>query len=217
MRCLAAIAVALALAFPARAQSDKPSFVPEAAKSAAAEGNAAFGKGDYGTARHAYERVLKILPDDPVALVNLGLVEFTSGNETRAEELLKKAVRVRMETAPAWLTLGMIYSDQDRLEEATAALSQAVLYDPQSARARNFYGAVLGRRGWHDAAQSELRRAVELDPTYADAQFNLAALYIDENPPAVELARRHYTRALELGAKKDPEIEKVLNSNPPPQ
>jgi Tfp pilus assembly protein PilF len=74
-------------------------------------------------------------------------------------------------------------------------------------------GVVIGRQGWIDGAQQELRRAVELDPAYADAHYNLAAFYLEEKPPAVELAKRHYFKAIELGVEKDPAMEKVLPSS----
>jgi Flp pilus assembly protein TadD len=149
-----------------------------------------------------------------MGLVNLGLVEFSSGDSAKAEKLLKQAVALRIETAPAWLTLGMIYMDQNRFPEALAALSQATLLDPQNPRARNFLGVVIGREGWIDGAQQELRRAVELDPSYADAHYNLAAFYLQEKPPAIELAKRHYFKAIELGVEKDPSMEKLFNSAP---
>lgn len=210
---LATLFFALA-AFASGGESESPEFVPTAAREAAAEGNAAFLKKDYERARKAYQRALDLAPNNVLALVNLGVVEFSSGNYAKAEELLKKAITLRIETAPAWLTLGIIYMDQERLDEALAALTQATLRDPGNARAHNYLGVVIGRKGWIDGAQSELRRAVELDPTYSDAHYNLAVFYLEEKPAAVELARRHYYRSVELGAKKDPAIEKVLNSKP---
>jgi len=201
-------------AAPAAAKEKDPEFVPVAARLAAADGNAAFAKKDYAQAKKSYRQVLTLVPDNLVGLVNLGVAEFFTGDFGAAEEVLKKAVRIRMETPAAWQTLGMIYMDQDRLDEALAALSQAVLLDPRNARSRNFLGVVVGKKGWIDGAQSELRKAVELDPTYADAQYNLAVFYLQGKPPSLELARRHYYRAIELGAEKDPDLEKTLNSKP---
>ena len=217
-RLIAAVAVFLyGVSFCRAAEPAEPSpdFVPTVARKAAGEGNAAFARKDYATARKAYQQVLDMVPDNLLGLVNLGVVEFSAGNNDRAEELLKKAVRIRMETAAAWLTLGIIYMDQDRFDEALAALSQAVLHDPRNARARNYLGVVIGRNGWIDGAQFELRRAVELDPSYADAHYNLAAFYLQDKPPSIELARRHYYRSLELGAPSDPAIEKSLKSDEP--
>lgn len=192
--------------------AEAATFVPEVARTVAKEGNDAFTKGDYRAARRAYRQVLELAPGNLVGLVNLGLVEFRDGNVKEAEKLLKQAVRQRLETGAAWLTLGMIYFDQQRLDEAFAALSQAVLYDDANARAHNYLGAVLGRKGWLDGAEAELRRAVGIDPQNRDAHYNLAVIYLQRKPPAIELARRHYFRSIELGAPADPAIEKTLRT-----
>jgi len=190
-------------------------FIPQALSDAVEEGNAAYTRKDYAVARKAYERVLKLDCSNLMGLVNLGLVESALGNKAKAEETLKKAISIRLETAPAWLALGMMYMDEDRSDAALAALSQAALYDPQNARTRNFLGVVIGRRGWIDGAQSELRRAVELDPSYTDAHYNLAVFYLQEKTPTIELARRHYFKARELGLEKDNAMEKVFITTSP--
>ena len=201
----------------------KPAFVPEIAREAAGEGNAAFAAGDYKRAVRAYRKVLELAPDNLVGLVNLGVAEFASGNPREAEAVLKKAVQQRIDTAPAWLTLGILYMDEGRLDEAHAALAQAILHDPRNARARNYMGVVIGRKGWLDGAQSELRQAVEIDPYYSDAHFNLAFFYLERKPPLTELARRHYHISLDLGAARDQEIEQRLkeqssaNTTPAPE
>ena len=226
VRCACLAMAALLLASPGFAEPPSPApepkisegrFVPTLAKEAAAEGNKAFLRKDYSAARKAYQRVVDLVPDNPLGLVNLGVVEFSTGNLDKAEVLLKKAVTMRLENPAAWLTLGIIYMDKEQFDAALAALSQAVLQDPRNPRARNYLGVVVGRKGWIDGAQSELRRAVELDPSYSDAHYNLAVFYLEEKPPAIELARRHYYRALELGAEKDAAIEKVLKSEAPKQ
>ncbi len=210
-------ALALCLSVASLLAEEQKKFVPQVLAEALAEANPAFTAKNYRAARSAYEKALSVDPDNLVALVNLGMAEFQSGDNRKARDLLEKAVRLRLDTAPAWLTLGIIHMDADRFPEALAALSQAALLDPENPRARNFLGVVIGRQGWIDGAQQELRRAVELDPAYADAHYNLAAFYLEEKPPAVELARRHYFKALELGVEKDAAMEKVLqSSNPKP-
>jgi tetratricopeptide (TPR) repeat protein len=215
-RGLAAILTSgLLFAPPLPAQEAPAKFTPRILAEAVAEGNRAFEAKDYATARRAYERVLSLDPHNQMGLVNLGLVEFYAGDSANSEDLLKKAVRQRLETAPAWLTLGMIYMDQNRFPEALAALSQAALYDPDNPRIQNFLGVVIGREGWIYGAQQKLRRAVELDPAYADAHYNLAVFYLQEKPPATELAKRHYFKAIELGVEKDPSMEKLFQSAKP--
>lgn len=207
-------ACALALAHELPADETGKNFTPRTLAASIAEGNVAFERKDYGAARNAYTRVLTLEPDNLMALVNLGMVEFYSGHPDKAEELLKKAVRQRLESAPAWLTLGMIYMDRNESDAAIASLSQAMLQDPLNARTRNFLGVVMGRRGWIEGAQHELRRAVELDPSYADAHYNLAVFYLEEKPPAIELSRRHYQKAIELGVEKNPQMEKLFSAPP---
>lgn len=196
------------------AQTNDAKFIPEVAKEAAAEGGAAFQRKDYERARKAYRKALDLAPDNLLALINLGVIEFYAGKTEEAEKLLKRAVQLKLDTPPAWLTLGIIYMEQNRLDEALAALTQATLYDARDARARNYLGVVVGRKGWLDGAQDELRKAVEIDPAYGEAHFNLAVFYLENKPPSTELARRHYFRAVELGAEPDPEIEKTLKAAP---
>lgn len=208
-----------ALSAALRGQTDSSAndgrYVPEVARQAAAEGNAAFARGDFEGARSAYLKVIDLAPDNLLGLINLGVVEYSLKKFEEAEAHLKRAVQIKLDAAPAWLTLGIIYLDQNRLDEALAALAQATLYDPRNPRARNYLGVVVGRKGWIDGAQVELRRAVEIDPNYSDAHYNLAVFYLEARPPSTELARRHYFRAIELGADPDPEIELSLKAPTP--
>ena len=52
--------------------------------------------------------------------------------------------------------------------------------------------------------------AIADNPDYADAHFNLAVIYSTSSPPAKELAKRHYEKALALGAAPDPTLDKLL-------
>jgi len=174
------------------------------------DGLRAFRRGNYAGAREAYRRVLKVDPDNLPALVNLGVTEYRLGQYDEAERLLQASLRLKPDHATAWLNLGILYLDREENLPALAAAAQAVVHAPSDPVARNYLGVAAGRNGWFDAAESELRRAVELRPEYADAHFNLAVFCLERNPPAVELARRHYRRARELGAAPDPLIEQAI-------
>jgi Flp pilus assembly protein TadD len=174
---------------------------PDAAAAAEA-GIEALGKNKFDTAEAAFLKLLKLSPDNINALVNLGLVEF------------RLALRVKPDTALAWMTLGVIYLNQNDIEAATAAFAQAVYLDPKNPQAHNYYAVTLAKRGWYDGAEDELQKVVQLAPDFAEAHFNLALIYFQRNPPAVELARRHYQKALELGAQPDPDFAAKLNAAP---
>ena len=55
-----------------------------------------------------------------------------------------------------------------------------------------------------------MRKALELDPDYGAAHNNLAVIYLNEDPPLVELARWHYQKALDDGQPRNPDLEKLL-------
>ena len=175
-----------------------------------AEGIEAFQAGNYDGAREAYLRVLKIEPNNLPALVNLGATEYRLGNNDEAERLLRRSLQIKPDNPTAWLNLGILYLARDEPMRSLAAVAQAVVHAPDDPVARNYLGVAAGRNRWFDAAEAELRRAVELQPDYADAHFNLAVFCLERTPPAVELARRHYEKALECGAAPDPLIEKAL-------
>jgi len=175
-----------------------------------AEGIAAFQSGNFAGAREAYLRVLKLEPNNLPALVNLGAAEYRLGNHDEAERLLRRSLQIKPDNPTAWLNLGILHLDRDEPMRSLAAVAQAVVHTPNDPVARNYLGVAAGRNRWFDAAETELRRAIELQPDYADAHFNLAVFYLERKPPAVELARRHYRRAVDLGAEPDKLLEGAL-------
>ncbi len=184
--------------------------VKEDPRQLALDGAVAFEGGDLEAGRAKFTRLLELEPENIVALVNLGSLEYRAGRLEEAEAHLRRATRLSPESFSAWLTLGVTAHDAGKLDLALAALFQAVLLDPKDARTHSYLGVTLGRKGWLDGAEAEFRKAVELDDTHREAHFNLAVLYLQHQPPARELARRHYRRARELGAEPDSLIEKQL-------
>ena len=176
------------------------------------EGLKAFKAGSLDAAKSAFEKVLAISPGNAAALINLALIEQRTRHFETAEKHLRSLLRENPENATAWLLLGIGACEQDKLDAAHAHLAQAVLYAPEDARAHQYLGVALGRRGWYAAAEEELRRALELKPKFADAHYNLATLYLQRTPPAIELARRHYQKAIELGAAPDEKLAKQFGN-----
>jgi Flp pilus assembly protein TadD len=175
-----------------------------------AEALKAFQKGDLAAARAGFQRVLELAPENAPALINLALVEQRQRKFAEGDQLLKRVLKADPENASAWLLLGIAAYQQEKLDAAHAHLAQAVLYAPKNPQARQYLGVTLGRKGWYSAGEEELRRALELDPKFADAHYNLAVLYMERVPPAVELARRHYQKSLELGAAPDAALAKKI-------
>jgi Tfp pilus assembly protein PilF len=68
----------------------------------------------------------------------------------------------------------------------------------------------LSHKGLRQQAETALRKAIELDPDYGAAHNNLAVIYLNEDPPLVELARWHYQKAVQDGQARNPDLEKLL-------
>lgn len=187
--------------------------VSDEAQKIAARALASFQKGHLDAARSDFLKVLELAPGNVATTINLGLLEYRRKNLKEAETLLMKSVRAAPEVGLAWLILGVIQYDQEKLDAALAALAHAVLLEPKDARAHHYLGVTIGKKGWYSGAEDEMRKAIELDPDYAEAHYNLAVFYLQRVPPAVELARRHYEKSVELGAAADPAIQKRLDAS----
>ncbi|PWT84615.1 MAG: hypothetical protein C5B58_04450 [Acidobacteria bacterium] len=194
------------------AGDDEPVFpnLSDEAKSTVSKGITEFHEEKFQDAKADFEKITELAPNHPIGWLNLGSTEFRLGELDQAQVHLKKALRLEPSAQQAWLTLGIVYFRRNDLDAGLAALSQAVYLNPKDPKAHLYLGILIRKRGWESGAEAEMRKAIELDGTYADAHYNLAVLYLERQPPALEPARRHYYRALELGAEPDSEMDKVL-------
>ncbi|MFZ4116112.1 MAG: tetratricopeptide repeat protein [Chthoniobacterales bacterium] len=184
--------------------------VPEESKAIALEASKDYDRGDFAAAEKEYQQALSLAPYDSDYLNHLAAVETHLNKLEEAEHLLRSSIQQKLENPFAWLLLGTTYLQEKRTDEAFAALIQATLYDPKNARAQHYLGIAAGRKKWSEISEASLRKAIELDPNYGDAHFNLAVYYMQHNPPATEVARRHYQRALELGVPHDPTMDAIM-------
>jgi Tfp pilus assembly protein PilF len=176
-------------------------------KNLIARAERAFSAGNLKEAEALYAKASATTPDSVPLLVSLAAVKTRLGKTEESRTLLRRALSHDLGNGAAWLLLGMNALEQNNDTEAVADLMQAICHDGKNPRAHNYLGIAAGRRGWSEVSEQELRRAVELNPDYADANFNLAVFYIGRTPPLIEQARRHYQRALDLGATRDAALE----------
>jgi tetratricopeptide (TPR) repeat protein len=170
----------------------------------------AFTVKNWDEARKAYLEILKESPNNALTLSNLGSVEQGAGRLNEAKNYYTRALALNPGLTHIWTALGVVCYQTGDSYLGVSALTRAVHEDPTDAKAHNFLAVVAKKLGWLDAAEAELRRAIELQPDYANAHFNLALMYLERKPPAIELAKRHYGRAVALGAAKDEDVEERL-------
>ena len=169
-----------------------------------------FDQGKYHAAERQYQELLTKSPNNLYSLSNLGVVYFRTGKLKAAELTLKKAVAIAPKDEFAHTTLGIVYYRQSKFDDALNELTKSLAINPKSAAAHNYLGITASQKGWQEAAEKEMLEAVAVKPDYADAHFNLAVIYATASPPSKELAKRHYTKATELGAEPDASLEKLL-------
>lgn len=184
--------------------------VSEDAQRSAKAAIAALEHHDTAAARRLFNQALAFAPGNAPILINLGLLEYREKKFADAETLLKSAVKNAPESGLPWLVLGVVQYEQDKLDAALASLAMSAYLDPKDARTHHYLGIVIGSKGWYSGAEEEMRKAIELEPGYAEAHYNLAVFYLERKPPALELARRHYFKSVDLGGAPDRDIEKKL-------
>jgi len=169
-----------------------------------------FDHGKYRSAEKQYQEILTKSPNNLYALSNLGVVYFRTGRLKAAELMLKKSVAIAPKDEFSHTTLGIVFYRQAKFDDALAELTKALAINPKSSTAHNYLGITASQKGWQEAAEKEMLEALANNPSYADAHFNLAVIYATAQPPAKDLAKRHYAEATKLGAEADISLEKLL-------
>jgi tetratricopeptide (TPR) repeat protein len=175
-----------------------------------------FSARQYGRAETNYLQILQRDENNALVLGNLAAIEMEEGKLDDAEKHIRAALAQNPDDAYNLSKLGYLKFQQGKYDDALNALSRAAKLDPQNPEIENYLGVTLSHKGLRMQAETALRKAVQLDPDYAAAHNNLAAIYISQQPPLVELARWHYQKALAAGQPRNPELEKALAANGAP-
>ena len=189
----------------------EPAVSQEKYRSAINKAKEQFEHQNYAEAEKSFQDALSASPNDYMTLSNLGVVEFQLGKMSEAENTLKKACAEDPKKSFAFTTLGIVNYRQERFDDAEKVLRQAVAINDQDFTAHNYLGIVLAASGKSKAGESEILKSIEIHPNYADAHFNLAVIYATGKPPAKEMAKTHYKKAISLGAPPDATLEKLIN------
>jgi tetratricopeptide (TPR) repeat protein len=186
--------------------------LPAGSSKLVSEAQAWFASRQYEKAEAAYAQVVRMDPKNVPALGNLAAIQVEAGHLEEADKNIQLALAEDPEDAYSLYVLGILRFRQAKFDDAFTALSRAVKLDPDNPEIHNYLGLTLSEKGMRAPAETELRRAIQLQPTYGAAHYNLAMVYLYQQPPAVELARWHYQKALAAGHASNPEVDKRLGS-----
>lgn len=139
--------------------------------------------GQVKQAREWYEESLKISPDQPDVLCNLGYLEWLAGNwqgaADRFQEAARLAVSAPVDAAQYWTNVGSAREKLQQFPASLRAYQEALALNNRSYQAHYNLGTLYlakfsEQSGAVEKAQAHLQQATELDPDRPDAWLNLA-------------------------------------------
>jgi cytochrome c-type biogenesis protein CcmH/NrfG len=190
--------------------------MPSGTATLVAEAQNHFAAREYDKAEDDYQQILQHDQNNGLALANLATIELQQDKLDDAEKHIKAALMQSPDDAYNLSILGYLKFRQEKYDDALDALSRAAKLDPRNPEIQNYLGVTLDHKGLRTQAEAALRKAIQLDPNYAAAHNNLAVIYLNEQPPLIELARWHYQKALDAGQPHNPELEKELSDKGAP-
>ncbi len=126
---------------------------------------------DAASALERFEKVVERLPNDALALNNLGVARGRLGLWGEAEEAFRAALRQNPFLRDAAANLVQALIEQEKLAEAEAELRDD-LPAKRAAELYNSLGIRWARSGSTDRALARFRAAQRCDPNFAEAYYN---------------------------------------------
>jgi predicted O-linked N-acetylglucosamine transferase (SPINDLY family) len=133
---------------------------------------------DLESAVQALERALRLQPDQPAILVNLGVSLRSLGRFQEALSCYDRALRLQPDIPEALNNRGSVLLNLRRYVEALESCERALLARPNYAEAQNNKGSALQGLGRLEDALSCCDTALRLMPGLASAHNNRAAVLL---------------------------------------
>ncbi len=176
------------------------------------------------------DEILKVLPEQPNALLLNALAKARQGNLASAEAVLKRLATFRPQWYAVHLELGQIYRRMGLGDKALAALRESVALKPDSPKAWLAIADIHSANG--DAVAADAAYAMQLRHSDGNPRLLVAAAamsendipvaeralkdYLQENPTDVAAIRMLAEVAARLGRDQDAELllERCLELSP---
>ena len=163
-------------------------------------------------AKRYYERAMKLNPQYPEAINNLGTIFYSKKNYSRAIKLYRKALKLAPDSASVYSNLGTAFFARKDYKRAAESYQKALSLDPDVFEHRSSWGVMLQERSVEERAKFHYYLA----KTYAHAGMNdRALLYIRK---ALEEGFTERKKLLEdpefVSLRKLPEFQELLAMEP---
>ena len=165
-----------------------------------------FNYENYALALKIVDIGLSHVPNSYRLLVQKGATLDELGEHEKAEKVLRQAIKVQDDNSVALIALAVCQAHARQFQDAAETLSSAIRKFPGNYYMHYYLGTILVAMNEHrqqdpemaEKAERQLKDAMRLNPSYADSYFQLAKLYLHENP---KLAEENLLTCL----KKDPQ------------
>jgi Flp pilus assembly protein TadD len=150
------------------------------------------------------QAAMRLNPDLPGVLTQLGIAEEGNGDDPRAERDLRKALDANPTDFDASIHLGGILFTRRDLDQARIYIQRALRLRPASMFATYELALLESAEGHPEAAAADLEKVIQADPNWLDAHVQLAALYYKLRRPADGLRQRQIVERLTAEQAKQP-------------
>jgi len=154
------------------------------------------GTGRNAEALKAGREAVRLDPDRPLYLTNLGIALGFAGKPKEQLAAYQKALRLDLDFGPALFNLGLFYERRGQFPQAETLYRHAIHVNPGDFIALGALGLLIGKEGRIPEAIQALEASVQLNPSVANHWNNLGTLYAGTG--AHEPAIAAYKKALAL-------------------
>ena len=167
---------------------------------------------DLNMAARCYQRAIKLDPKFSQAINNLGTIYYSRQSYRRAISQYKKVLRITPDSASTLANLASAYFARKQYELASENYSKAVMIDPGIFEHRNGVGTTVRDQSVGDRPTY----FYYLAKTFAKAGIKDQALsYIRKSLEEGFKERKKFISDPEFaGLQKDPEFQKIMESEP---
>ncbi|MGZ5545376.1 MAG: tetratricopeptide repeat protein, partial [Limisphaerales bacterium] len=143
-----------------------------------------------------FESALRIKPDDPGALANIGSAYAKLGDKVKAVENYQKCLTVNPTHFGAINGIGRLLEEAGHYDEAIPYFERALAIKANCAEAENNWGFALAHKRDITNALAHYEQALRIDPKSVEAHNNLGVAM--EGLDRMSEAMAHFARAVDL-------------------
>lgn len=136
-------------------------------------GNDWMNSGEYDKAIAAYDKAIKLMPNNAYGYYDRGNVWSKKREYDKAIADFDQAINLKPRFSLAYLNRGAAKAKKNDFDGAIADFDQAIGINPKSSKAYNDRGLLKAKQEDYDGAIADFSKALRINPNYTNARRNL--------------------------------------------